>query len=245
MLIVNADDLGRSREATDRAITCFSAKAISSASAMVFMADSERASLAARDAGLPVGLHLNLSEAFSATNVPPDLKHAHDAVRNFLKVNKYALLFYNPFLTRQFEFVTRAQLAEFERLFRREPTHLDGHQHMHLATNVLLQGLLPEGAKVRRNFSTRSGERNFANRAYRRVVDWFLKRRHIVVDHFFSLSHFLEREQFLELIALAKASNVELMAHPERDKEFEFLMSDFFSTSLLDVKIGGYDRLGA
>lgn len=243
MLIVNADDLGRSRGATDRAIACFAAKRISSGSAMVFMADSTRALGAARDAGLPVGLHLNLSEAFSASNVPADLRLAHDAVRNFLNANRYALVRFSPRLTRQFEYVTRAQIEEFERLFGQAPTHIDGHQHMHLATNVLLQKLLPEGAKVRRNFSSRANERNLLNRSYRLGVDWLLKRRHRLADYFFSLSHFLAADQLLGLIALAKNADVEVMTHPERDEEFELLMSDFFARSLLDVDFGGYDLL--
>ena len=43
MLIVNADDLGRNITATDNILCCHARRRVSSASAMMFMADSERA----------------------------------------------------------------------------------------------------------------------------------------------------------------------------------------------------------
>lgn len=62
MLIVNADDLGRSKTATDNALSCYARQRITSASAMVFMEDSERAAEGARASGIDVGLHINFSE---------------------------------------------------------------------------------------------------------------------------------------------------------------------------------------
>jgi len=61
MLIINADDLGRSVVETDAALRCYSAGRITSVSAMVFMSDSERAAELANGNGLDVGLHLNFS----------------------------------------------------------------------------------------------------------------------------------------------------------------------------------------
>src|SRR5215470_19308992 len=195
MLIVNADDLGRSEVATDAAMVCYAKGRISSTSAMVFMTDSERASEAASGAGLDVGLHVNLSEEFSAGSVPKELRKAHDQIRRFLTAHKYALLIFNPLLIRQFEFVFATQLAEFNRLYGRSPSHLDGHQHLHLATNMLVQRVLPKGAKVRRSFSFRRGEKSFVNRWYRSMVDRSLMRRHHVTDYFFSLSDHLPPER--------------------------------------------------
>src|SRR4051812_42150594 len=145
MLIVNADDLGRARAATDNILATFSRGRISSTSAMVFMEDSARAAELALASGIDVGLHINFSEEFTAEGVPAKLRAQHDRIRRFLKSSKYALLFYHPFLRRQFRGVYEAQHAEFVRLYRREPSHLDGHQHMHLASNVLIQRVLPGG----------------------------------------------------------------------------------------------------
>jgi hypothetical protein len=52
MLIVNADDLGRSKAETNAAMACYAKGRITSTSAMVFMTDSERASEVASGAGL-------------------------------------------------------------------------------------------------------------------------------------------------------------------------------------------------
>ena len=146
-----------------------------------------------------------------------------------------ALLFFNPLLTREFEFVFAAQLAEFNRLYDRPPTHIDGHQHFHLASNMLIQNILPQGARVRRSFSFERGEKGLVNRCYRRIVDWWLNRRHRTTDHFFSLSDHLAPAKFEKVLSLAGGSTVELMAHPERQNEYQFLMSDGYLEAVSDV----------
>src|SRR3954451_386490 len=70
MLIVNADDFGAAPSATDAILQAFDAQAISSASAMVWMHDSDRAAEIAADRGLPLGLHLNLTLPLPGSRVP-------------------------------------------------------------------------------------------------------------------------------------------------------------------------------
>jgi chitin disaccharide deacetylase len=224
MLIINADDLGRSVHETDAALACFARRRITSTSAMVFMADSERAAALARDAGVPVGLHLNLSEAYSAQNVPRPTAECHDRVRRFLCASRYALLAYNPLLSDDFAAVVQSQLREFERLYGQAPCHLDGHQHMHLSTNVLLQKLLPQGLPVRRNFSFLGHQKSALNRWYRSRVDRALARRHRLTAHFFSLSQQLHAQGMTRVTALAGVDAVELMVHPAWPLEWDFLM---------------------
>ncbi len=43
MIVINADDLGRTEAETEAALSCFNQGRITSTSAMVFMEDSERA----------------------------------------------------------------------------------------------------------------------------------------------------------------------------------------------------------
>jgi predicted glycoside hydrolase/deacetylase ChbG (UPF0249 family) len=225
MLIVNADDWGRSRTATDNSLTCFRSGRITSVSAMVFMADSARGAKLANDAGVDTGLHANFSEEFNSNGVPPEVRQAQDRIRRFLRSNRYALLLYNPFLRREFALVFRAQWDEFARLFGSPPSRIDGHQHMHLATNLLVQNLLPAGTRVRRSFSFRPGQKSVINRAYRRVVDWRLSRRHRLTDSFFALSSNLEPARLQAIVTLSRAANVELMTHPWNPREFDWLMS--------------------
>ncbi|TMP94577.1 MAG: ChbG/HpnK family deacetylase [Verrucomicrobia bacterium] len=55
MLIINADDWGRSLAETDAALRCYKAGRITSVSAMAFMADSERAAELGKELSLRTG----------------------------------------------------------------------------------------------------------------------------------------------------------------------------------------------
>ena len=238
MLIFNADDLGRLKAATDTTLACHAAKRITSTSAMVFMADSERAAELALASGIDVGLHINLSERLTAGSVPAQLREYHDRICRLLKRSKYALLFYNPFLVKEFRFVFDAQLAEFIRLYGRPPGHFDGHQHMHLATNMVIQNIIPAGQRVRRNFSFRPGQKSRLNRAYRGVVDRRLARRYRLTDYFFALSSNLEHTKLRAIVALSRTASVELMTHAWNQSEFNWLMSDEYAGVMGDAGTG-------
>lgn len=228
MLIVNADDFGRRVDDTDRALACHRRGCLTSTSAMAFMADSDRAAALAAQCGLPIGLHLNLSEHFSAMGVVASLRAAHDRICSFLKAGRYAPVLYHPLLRRDFTHVVEAQFEEFRRLYEREPAHVDGHQHMHLCTNVLLQCLLPRGIRVRRNFSFGPDEKSRINRRYRAHVDQALAGRHPLTTHFFSLSQQMARSRLDAVFDLSRHSDVELMIHPAWQHEFDVVMSDSF-----------------
>ena len=243
MLIVNADDLGRLPLATDRILACHADRRITSTSAMVFMVDSERAAQLALASGLETGLHLNFSESFSAPAVPPPVREDHDRIRRFLTAGKYALLFYHPFLRQRFQRLLAAQYAEFKRLYGREPAHWDGHQHLHLASNLLLENLLPAGTRVRRSFSFRPGEKSKINRLYRAAVDRRLARRHRLTDYFFALAQQLGPHRLEQVLQLARDANVELMTHPQVQNEYDFLMSDNYGRAVAGVQLAGYEAL--
>lgn len=232
MLTVNADDFGRCVAATDRTLACLAAKRINSASAMVFMEDSERAAELAIGSGLDVGLHINFTEAFTASYVPSLLRRSHDRLRHFLRANKYALVIYNPFVRSAFREVFAAQFEEFTRLYGRVPSRFDGHQHMHLCTNMVVDRLFPPGARVRRNLSFTASEKSPLNRYYRRRIDRGLAKRYRVGDFLFALSQQCSIAQLTRVAALAKSFDVELLAHPQINVEFETLMSDEFATIL-------------
>lgn len=241
MLIINADDWGRSVAETDAALTCFRKRRITSVSAMVFMEDSERAAKLAKSYQLDnVGLHLNFSEEFTDKSCGETLKEHHRRIIRFLKGNKYAQLLYNPFLRKAFAYCYHAQVKEFVRLFERSPSHIDGHHHMHLCANLLLSKVLPSGMKLRRNFSFWPDEKSVLNRAYRGLVDSWLARRHRLPDYFFDLTQCTQEKKLERVIALAKSKNVELMTHPVLRTEADYLMSDEFQVILQRLETGGY-----
>jgi chitin disaccharide deacetylase len=235
-LIINADDWGRDRETTDRILECVTRRVISSASGMVFMEDAERAASFAREREIDIGLHLNLTETFSAPNVSAKLQEHHGQVALFLRRHRLFQTIYNPGLARSFEYVVKAQLDEFNRIYGEAPKRIDGHHHMHLSENVLAGRLLPSGTLVRRNFFFHPEEKSWINRRYRGFVDRRLQRRHQVVNFLFSIQP-VETKRLERIFSYAREAVVELETHPVNRDEFEILTSREMTQLLRGVSI--------
>ncbi|HSZ18511.1 MAG TPA: ChbG/HpnK family deacetylase [Candidatus Acidoferrum sp.] len=223
VLIMNADDWGRDRETTDRIFECILRGTVSSASAMVFMEDSERAAAVARERRIDAGLHLNLTTPFSAAGYPASLGKRQQELAKYLRGRRLAQVVYHPGLVQSFKYVVSAQLEEYSRLYGSLPRRIDGHHHMHLSANVLLANLLPAGTIVRRNFSFERGEKSLYNRLYRRIVDRRLARRHRLADFFFSLPPLEPPSRLQKIFSLAHHSVVEVETHPVNPQEYRFL----------------------
>lgn len=210
---------------------------------MVFMEDSGRAAELANEAGIDVGLHLNLTEPFSGEVRVRLLREYQDRISGFLTLNRYAFLLYNPALEKEFRHVFQSQLDEFVRLYGRPPSHIDGHHHQHLCINMLLGRVIPEGVKIRRNFHFWPGEKGLLNRAYRRSVDLMLGRRYRLTDFFFALSQCLHGDRMARVAGLARTATVELMTHPASATEHAYLMSDDYHARLGGLEKGTYATL--
>ncbi len=235
-VIINADDWGISTQATNRILDCLLHHSLSSASAMVFMADSERAAGLVREHHVDVGLHLNLTSPFSASQVPPALVAHHGRIARFLLRSRYAPMLFNPLLVSSFDYVAKAQMEEFERLYGAPPNRVDGHHHMHLSANVRRQKLIPQGVIMLRYFTFSTGEKGPVNRFYRGMLDRSLARRHRIPDYFFNLVP-LEEERLRRILELAQHANVEIETHPEREQEYRFLMEDRLQRLGREVKV--------
>ncbi|HTA24092.1 MAG TPA: ChbG/HpnK family deacetylase [Terriglobales bacterium] len=221
--MVNADDWGRDPVTTDRTLECWERGAVSSVSGMVFMEDSERAAALARQKGIETGLHLNFTTQFSASNCPAGLRQKQEEVGRYLLRHRYAQILFHPGLMVFFEYLVAAQIDEFRRIYGSEPARLDGHHHMHLCANVILQRLLPRGTIVRRNFSFELGKTGLANRLYRKLSDMALSRRHLMTDFFFSLPPIEPASRLRRIYSLAGQSVVELETHPVVPEEYQYL----------------------
>lgn len=243
MLIINADDWGRSAAETDLTLGCFKQGRITSTSAMVFMKDSERAARLALANRLDVGLHLNFAEQFTADHVPAPLRACQDKLVKFLMGKKYSQLLYNPWLRHEFSYSYQAQVGEFRRLYQAAPSHMDGHHHMHLCGNVLLGRFMPRGTKVRRNFSFWPGEKSKLNRTYRGLVDSWLSRRYRLTDYFFDLLQCMREKKFERVARLARSSSVEIMTHPIVPEETEYLHGTEFGLFVKQLPLGAYGQL--
>jgi chitin disaccharide deacetylase len=242
MLIVNADDFGYDAPTTDAILMAHSAGLVSSATAMVFMADSERAMAAARERGLPIGLHLNLTEPFEGLAVPADLESTQrrlaQRVRPHLRARRWT---YDPRLNRDVATSVGAQLKEFRQLRGADPTHLDGHLHVHACLNVLLSSALPRRLPMRRVVidnhpagavvAALSGARQrLADRRFR-STDLFVSLRTLAEGH------------GADLIALAERKVVEVMVHPGTPAEKAFLEGDKWAGLSANRALGSYGDL--
>jgi chitin disaccharide deacetylase len=242
MLIINADDFGRSAAETNAAISCYTAGRIRSFRAMVFMGDSERAAELAKEIQPDIGLHLNFTERFSGPMVPATLASYQDKLAGFLTRNRYSQVIYNPLLRKEFSYSYEAQFEEFTRLFGNPPSRIDGHHHMHLCANLLLSNPIPDGVRIRRNFSFWPGEKSWLNRAYRSLVDRWLARSYRLTDYFFDLTQCIQGKKLERAVALARSSDVELMTHPIVRTEADYLLGDEFEAMLQHLNVGNYAK---
>ena len=243
MLIINADDYGGWESATNAALEGFKHRRISSVTAMVYMADSERAAALAKEAGMSVGLHLNLDTPFTSNDCPEELRSLQGPVRRWLRFNKYAQVIYNPFIQSNIEKLYETQISEFKRLYGRGPSHIDGHHHLHLCANMLGGKVIPFREKIRQCFSFWPGEKNFINRLYRKRVAKQIASRYITTEYFFALSQCFKPERLARIEELAIISNVEIMTHPEHAQEYNWLMSDYAKITFSKLKLGSFDQL--
>ena len=226
LLVVNADDWGRDLETTDRTLDCLQRGTVSAVSAMVFMEDSERAATLAGVHGVDAGLHLNFTTPFSAPGCPSKLMEHQQRLTQYLRRHRFAPVLFHPGLSGSFDYVVKAQLDEYRRLFGADADRIDGHHHMHLAANVVLAGLMPAGTFVRRNFTFRSGEKGSINRMYRGAVDRLLSRRHGMMDYLFTLPPLAPHSRLERIFSLAREAFVEVETHPVVPEEYRFLMED-------------------
>ena len=102
MLIITADDYGKTMHSTDRILECFANNRITSASAMVFMEDSERSAVLALQTEVEVGLHLNFTQHFNAVKINNKLRMHQERVASYLTKHKLTQVIYNPFLSDSF-----------------------------------------------------------------------------------------------------------------------------------------------
>jgi chitin disaccharide deacetylase len=250
VLIVNADDLGYNRPTTDAIAECFRAGRITSATAMVHMRDSDRAAQVARELGLPVGLHLNLSEPLDDPAVPPDVRGRHlDLVRRYGSpsfIHRSRRWTFDPRLREPTERCVADQLERFEELYGRPPTHIDGHLHVHICPNVALARTIPSGLKMRNALSGAGLGTGLRSRVVRARQRLLLGDR-LTTGRFLNITGL--HPEFVEggvrrLLGLSREGSVEVMAHPGFGHEYTQLMSDDWGRWTEGLPLGSYDDLG-
>lgn len=136
-LIITADDLGYSSSRDDGIFFLFQLGAISRASLLVNGANAGRALAHAHAVGMPVGLHLNLSEGAPLSARPTTLL-APGARCMRGKLGFRTAFAAGEVATADIAREAAAQAAAFASLHPAGalPAHLDGHQHVHVIPGV-------------------------------------------------------------------------------------------------------------
>jgi chitin disaccharide deacetylase len=233
-LIINADDMGASRSTTDPVLECFAAGVITSASAMVWMTDSERAARLAHERGLPVGLHLNFTLPFAGGDVPDEVRARQLGLTAVFGTKGRGDQAGGRVADGELIAAALAdQLRRFRELFG-EPTHLDGHHHVHVHSAVL--GHLPRTLPIRPPLST-IAKRTFGQR-------WLLRRfRRPDACLAFERVHPALGGEGLGVLAQACRRTVEVMVHPTQQREHEALLSSDWRIALAELTLGSYRDL--
>lgn len=245
MLIVNADDWGLRPEVTDAVLECWRAGAVTSASAMVHMEDSQRAFALAGEAALPLGLHCNLTAPFTASDAPPDRRHRQDRAVAYFAGSPRRMLFFDPRARAWIDRCVADQLDAFAELSGWPARHGDGHQHVQACPTVLLAPSLGRLTSLRRAQSFVGPRRSPAKRVYRGAVNLVVRRR-FHSARFVSLRDFhpaLGGSGLEPLFALARRTDVEAMVHPAWEDEREVLLSAHWLRAVAELPTGSHGEL--
>jgi chitin disaccharide deacetylase len=251
LLIVNADDWGIDDPTTDAILATFQAGLITSTTGMVYMAGSDRAAGLAAEHGVPVGLHINLTEPFSDPATPPEVRARQQ--RMVERLGKTSGLapelpgtsnlmrwIYDPRLRRDVDAAIADQARRFAEIYATPPTHFDGHTHVDLCPNVFLSRAIPRGAKVRNTLDRFPVERS-AGGVLRDLRQAVRSRRFASTRYLLHITHLrLDRGDLDPRLDLARQVPVEVMAHPGFAAEREILMSPEWAEATAPLRLGSF-----
>uniref|UniRef100_A0A452DL36 Carbohydrate deacetylase n=1 Tax=Capra hircus TaxID=9925 RepID=A0A452DL36_CAPHI len=136
-MVVTADDFGYCPRRDEGIVEAFLAGAVTSVSLLVNGSAAESAAELARRHQIPTGLHANLSEG---RPVGPARHGASSLIGSegfFLgKMGFRRAVAAGEVILAQVREELEAQLSRFRELLGRDPTHVDGHQHVHVLPGV-------------------------------------------------------------------------------------------------------------
>jgi chitin disaccharide deacetylase len=256
LLIVNADDWGYTQATTDAILATIQAGRVTSTTGMVYMADSDRAAALAGEHGVPVGLHINLTEPFSDPATPADVRARQQRLIGALGktsgvapelpgVSNLMRWVYDPRLQADVDRAILDQLHRYEEIYALPPTHFDGHTHVDLCPNVFLSRSIPRGAKVRNTLDRFPVERS-AGGVLRDLRQALRSRRFASTRYLLHITHLgLEPGHVDRRLDLARRVPVEIMGHPGFEAERELLMSEEFGAAIAPLRLGSFADLDA
>ncbi|XP_055976729.1 carbohydrate deacetylase isoform X2 [Sorex fumeus] len=136
-LVVTADDFGYCPRRDEGIVEAFLAGAVTSVSLLVNGTAAESAAELARRHHIPTGLHANLSEGRPVGPARPGASSLLGPEGFFLgKMGFREAVAAGDVSLPQVREELEAQLNRFRLLLGTEPTHVDGHQHVHVLPGI-------------------------------------------------------------------------------------------------------------
>jgi predicted glycoside hydrolase/deacetylase ChbG (UPF0249 family) len=181
-----------------------------------------------------VGLHLNFTLPFAGLDVPDDVRVRQ--LRMTAAFDPTARESDAGGSAPDGKLITAAltdQLERFRELFG-EPTHLDGHHHVHVHPSVL--EYLPRTLPIRPPLGG-TAKRTFSQ-------NWLLRRfRRPDACLAFERVHPALGGEGLHALAQAHRRTLEVMVHPTQQREREALLASDWRAALVKLTLGSYRDL--
>lgn len=246
LLIVNADDWGLTPADTGAILECAGAGTITSATALVWMRDSDRAAQLASQLALPIGLHLNLIEPFDAPGVPARVAATQRRVVERLRRGGLTPQLYHRAWAADFEQCIEDQLERFRELYGGLPGHFDGHRHQHLVPNALFARALSPLRRCRRPVNRLAHESTALKQAGRTLLGRVVRARFATTKWCFSLRPMdpaLGGPGIAATLACAAFDPVEVIVHPAWPEEQAMLRSTAWREVVQCSRVGSFADL--
>lgn len=216
LLIVNADDFGRTAGINEGILRAHRHGLVSSATLMVNYPEARAAAQSlAENPDLGVGLHVALTGGFPLLSVEQVPSLVDDA--GLLPRNPEAISGFDPV---EVSAEVRAQLERFRELTGQMPTHLDSHHHSHRLP-VVLDALLEVAVEHRLPV------RNSGPAIEERVRSAGLATTEYFDEDFFDQGATVET--LLRVLRDLPSGTTELMCHPARVDQ-ELMQSSSYAT---------------
>jgi predicted glycoside hydrolase/deacetylase ChbG (UPF0249 family) len=207
---------------------------------MMFMDDTARARDIALLGGRPVGLHVNLTQAYERAPAGARERQLR-LIPHFSRLARRRWLVCPRRSVRTLiADVVRDQLDEFRALYGADPTHLDSHNHAHVCPDVLLA--LPRDLPVRQTMSPDPGHHSLP----RALKHRYIARRFDSTERLWSfplLNPALGGEGLGAALDSASSEPVEIVCHPSFPQELQVLLSEGWRRALQGRPLGDFRNL--
>jgi predicted glycoside hydrolase/deacetylase ChbG (UPF0249 family) len=150
---------------------------------------------------------------------------------------------YHPTWSSDFEHCITDQLTAFEQLYGHPPSHVDGHQHLHLAFNALFARALASVKRLRRPVNRTRNESRASRRLGRAILARAMRVRYVTTDWCFSIRALdpgLGGTGVAGKLALARQASVEVFVHPGWEDELAVLGSPAWRAALAEYSVGSF-----